>query len=428
MTVGEVIAHELAHAVVPNEFREPGRYDFSERGKEGMWVRRQAGQVAVDLGLPGANNADHLITKIPVNETQGCTREKPRGDGARDGILFLDGSRGYNGVGSTVPPGSGLRDTIDSRRLAHDETDHEVERADSGGLISFSRLSRIPPLERRGTATALESRFGNWDFFPVGVAPSASGNSVESRGISPEGVVASNPTQQAPPQHVSGFTEISSSTRAMQYLGRRDGNTPPASVFDTGVPAAHFVLPDQLNSSGRPIDWAAALAGLGPPNPMQAAPLPQAERTSGISSTGPVRYLSRAIADQPQASLFDTSAPAVPFVPFNEVFSPAPGNAFTSGSDASSLAGGAGGSSMRGPQGSSASTLLEYIRHLNQLDATKPQPSTVDPDASLAPSDSPSPMGGLAGRIAALSGFDPDNPDAPPPGGLLKLLLAAQQR
>jgi hypothetical protein len=39
VTVGEVIAHELAHAVVPNEFREPGRYDFSERGKEGVWVR-----------------------------------------------------------------------------------------------------------------------------------------------------------------------------------------------------------------------------------------------------------------------------------------------------------------------------------------------------------------------------------------------------
>jgi len=34
-------------------------------------------------------------------------------------------------------------------------------------------------------------------------------------------------------------------------------------------------------------------------------------------------------------------------------------------------------------------------------------------------------MGGLAGRIAALAGIDPDNPDqpVPPPGGLRKLLL-----
>jgi hypothetical protein len=38
-TVGEVIAHELAHAVIPQEFKEPGVYDFSESGKEGMWVR-----------------------------------------------------------------------------------------------------------------------------------------------------------------------------------------------------------------------------------------------------------------------------------------------------------------------------------------------------------------------------------------------------
>jgi hypothetical protein len=37
--------------------------------------------------------------------------------------------------------------------------------------------------------------------------------------------------------------------------------------------------------------------------------------------------------------------------------------------------------------------------------------------------------GGLAGRIAALSGFDPDNPDqpVPQPGGLLARLLAARR-
>lgn len=39
------------------------------------------------------------------------------------------------------------------------------------------------------------------------------------------------------------------------------------------------------------------------------------------------------------------------------------------------------------------------------------------------------PMGGLAGRIAALAGIDPDHPDepVPRPGGLLGLLLAAQR-
>jgi hypothetical protein len=151
-TVGEVIAHELAHAVVPKEFEERSVYDFSESGKEGMWVRRQAGQVANDLGLPGANNADYLITKIPVNETQGCTVQKPRGDGAQDGVLFLDGSRGYNGIGSTVPPGSGAQDPSTSRRLATDETGQEIKPVGSDSSLPLRRLSRVAPPPIGGVA------------------------------------------------------------------------------------------------------------------------------------------------------------------------------------------------------------------------------------------------------------------------------------
>jgi hypothetical protein len=132
--------------------------------------------------------------------------------------------------------------------------------------------------------------------------------------------------QPAPALAVRGIPGISNA-RPIRYLGRIDANTSPASVFDNGARAAQFVLPGRLNSSDRPTDWAATLAGLGPLSPMRAVPAPQA-----------------------------------------------------------------GG-------------------------------------ASLAPSDSSSPMGGLAGRIAALSGIDPDNPDqpVPPPGGLLALLLAAQR-
>jgi hypothetical protein len=204
-------------------------------------------------------------------------------------------------------------------------------------------------------------------------------------------------------------------------------------VFDTGAPAAQFVLPDQLNSSGGPTDWAAALTGFGPLNPMRAAPPPQTGGTPESSSPVPVRVLSRRTADKPQTSLFDTGAPTVPFVPVNEVFSLDRRNAFVNGSDAASPGGAAGGSSsMPSPQGPAPSTLLEYIQRLNQLSANKPQTFMVGPDAPgapLAPSDGPSPMGGLAGRIAALAGIDPDNPDqpVPPPGGLLALLLAAQR-
>jgi hypothetical protein len=231
---------------------------------------------------------------------------------------------------------------------------------------------------------------------------------------------------------VRGLPGISSS-KPVRYLSRRDGNTPSASVLDTGASAAQFVLPDQLNSSGRPTDWATALAGgPGPLNPMQAAQPLQVGGTPGISSTKPVRILSRVIADRPQPSEVETSGSAAPFAPSNEVFSPDRRNAFVSGNDASLLAGGAGGSSMAGRHGSSASTLLEYIRHLSQLGGVNnPQASMVDPNApgaSPASSDSSIPTGGLAGRIAALTGFDPDNPDAPPAGGLLALLLAAQQR
>lgn len=120
-TVGEVIAHELAHAVVPPEYEQPGVLDLSERGREGMWVRRQAGQVAADLGLSGPNNADYLATRIPINKVQGCTFEHPRGDGAHDGVLFFDGTRGYNGIGSTVSPETGPQDLANSRQLATGE-------------------------------------------------------------------------------------------------------------------------------------------------------------------------------------------------------------------------------------------------------------------------------------------------------------------
>jgi hypothetical protein len=169
-TVGEVIAHEFAHAVVPQEFSEPKRYDFSEGGTEGMWVRRQAGQVALDLGLPGANNADHLITKIPVNETQGCTVKKPQGDGARDGVLFLDGSRGYNGFGSAIPPGSGSQDPINSRRLAIDQTTP----AASVGPSQLRRSSGVTPPPggiSQENSGIFDNHFGNWSSSRRGIAP-----------------------------------------------------------------------------------------------------------------------------------------------------------------------------------------------------------------------------------------------------------------
>lgn len=51
------------------------------------------------------------------------------------------------------------------------------------------------------------------------------------------------------------------------------------------------------------------------------------------------------------------------------------------------------------------------------------------PAAPLVPVGNPNSLGGLAGRLAALAGIDPDNPDAsvPPPGGLLELYLSGRR-
>jgi hypothetical protein len=227
-------------------------------------------------------------------------------------------------------------------------------------------------------------RFGSWTASPAGITPRNPNLPLPpAEPGMPPGIFNDKPIPLwTTPPPIPGSTDFSEapgkSTKPIRYLRRTDGSTPPAFVSDAGAPAARFVLPDQLNdSSGGRTDWAAALAGLASP--------------------------------------------------------PQHRNAFGGGDEALSPAAGGGSISPRpGPsQGPTASMLLEYIQRLNQLSGNAPQASMIDPDApgaSLAPSDSSIPMGGLAGRIVALTGFDPDNPDAPPAGGLLKLLLAAQQR
>jgi hypothetical protein len=50
--------------------------------------------------------------------------------------------------------------------------------------------------------------------------------------------------------------------------------------------------------------------------------------------------------------------------------------------------------------------------------------------ATPLPTSTPESMGGLAGRLAALAGIDPNDPDqtAPPTGGLFGLLLRGQRQ
>jgi hypothetical protein len=100
ITVGEIIAHELAHGVVPPEVAPRRNWDVRNNSPEEVWVRRQTGAVAADLGLPGPDNADFPITEVPIDREQACTFNNIQGNTPRDGVLFLDGSRGSNGLGS----------------------------------------------------------------------------------------------------------------------------------------------------------------------------------------------------------------------------------------------------------------------------------------------------------------------------------------
>jgi hypothetical protein len=110
ITVAEIMAHELAHAVVPPGVAQPGKMDFRTNSPEELWARRQTGAVANDLSLPGPNNADFPITVVPVDREQACTFGNIQGNTPRDGVLFLDGSRGSNGIGASVPGRSGSID------------------------------------------------------------------------------------------------------------------------------------------------------------------------------------------------------------------------------------------------------------------------------------------------------------------------------
>ena len=207
-------------------------------------------------------------------------------------------------------------------------------------------------------------------------------------------------------------------TENTRYLGRHVAGKPPSSAFDTGTPAVPFVppndvlssefgnsfnarfrnwtavptvpsnesLPDRQNSlDDRFGNWTSSPAGVTPRNPNLPRPPSEPGRPLGTFSGEPM-------------PLWTTQPPIW-------------------GSSNLSEAPGAG----RWP-----------TAPVGFGDNRKSQAPTIDTRATaipLAPSDNSAPTGGLAGRIAALAGIDPDHPDqpVPKPGGLLALLLAARR-
>jgi hypothetical protein len=69
------------------------------------------------------------------------------------------------------------------------------------------------------------------------------------------------------------------------------------------------------------------------------------------------------------------------------------------------------------------------VRRFSRINGNNPPASAFDtgaPATQFVLPDNPGPLGGLVGRIAAMAGIDPRNPDrlVPPPGGLLGLYLS----
>jgi hypothetical protein len=124
--------------------------------------------------------------------------------------------------------------------------------------------------------------------------------------------------------------------------------------------------------------------------------------------------LSR-VGGKSQASPFGAGAPAVPFVSGRQ-------NSFGDGNVVASPAGGSGDAftSRPAPQNPQGPLSLNdaYFLYRRRLDANPSQAAAMDPGAPaapLVPSDDSSFSGGLLGRLAALMGVDPQNPDQPAP-------------
>jgi Peptidase family M23 len=112
-------------------------------------------------------------------------------------------------------------------------------------------------------------RFGAWTSSPAGISPR-------------------NPDQPAQPPEIGGTPDIFSG-KPVRYLSGAYNNNLPASVSDTGAPAAQFVLPDSLESSGGLAGRIAALAGIDPQNPDQPAPSPLDAALRGFYNDDPAQ-------------------------------------------------------------------------------------------------------------------------------------------
>jgi hypothetical protein len=122
------------------------------------------------------------------------------------------------------------------------------------------------------------------------------------------GLGPQNSNQSAPPLQTAP-TPGTINGKPARYLRWSAGSNSPPSVFDAGAPAAPFIAPAYLDSSGGMPGLFAAVATSDPINPMQVRP-PQGGGASGTINAKPRQYLGRSDGNNWPATTFEPSAPA----------------------------------------------------------------------------------------------------------------------
>jgi hypothetical protein len=303
---------------------------------------------------------------------------------------------------------------------------------------------------------------------------------LNSPGTQPQSVRQGDPALPVDPTKYEGPSppepaQLASQRQADSISAPKNYDTPNARVLSRRV-----VARDADGNIGSRDFYP---TGTGPMNPTQPAPPPQAGETLGIPSSKPVRYLGRKIADQSQASVFDTAVtapsdrqdlfgdrfgnwtsssegipprnPNLPVPPPESggplgIFSGKPmplwttplplgrllDNSAASGNDDRNwltTLGGITSENSTPPAPPEQIGGSKPVRYLGRGIVDPPQALVFDagaPAVPLVPSDDPNFSGGLPGRLAAvLVGIGPENPDqpVPQPGGLLGLYLSSRR-
>lgn len=196
-----------------------------------------------------------------------------------------------------------------------------------------------------------------------------------------------------------------------------DNHNPWNNRFGSGTSSFDGITPRYPNVPASPLETEGRLGIVsGKPMRIFQAPIFDARDRSGATGY-PNRsaVLENLLWNGGRAAAIDTGAPALPFTdrqnPFgdgNGVASPAgrPVDAFTSPTPQ--------------PQQSREPLSLNdaYLEYLKRPNAGSSQASSINASAPAAPlvsSDISNFSGGLLGRLAALMGVDPENPDRPAP-------------